>query len=53
MGTLMLYCWWGLLVVLVLGLHVVVSMEIVGHVLDWGLVVNDMIVVLERGGLLY
>ena len=42
-----------MLVVLVLRLHVVVSMEIVEHVLDWGLVINGMIVVSERGGLLY
>jgi hypothetical protein len=53
MGTLMLYCRWGLLVVLVLGIHVVVSMEIVEHVLDWELVINGMNVVSERGGLLY
>jgi hypothetical protein len=32
---------------------VVMSTEVVEHVLDWGLVINGMIVVSERGGLLY
>jgi 2-polyprenyl-3-methyl-5-hydroxy-6-metoxy-1,4-benzoquinol methylase len=31
----------------------VVSTEVVEHVLDWRLVINNMRVVLKRGGLLY
>ena len=32
---------------------VVVSTEVVEHVLDWRLVINNMKVVLKRGGLFY